>query len=126
MFESDKISLKTFIVLALVLMVSVFWAFDMGMTAERNVIFQEELSRNFSSYNVTVSDFINCPKNSECSGWTDEKGNIYILGNRTKAEIYETCNHEILHNILEIEDEENIVEWLDEYLHFPECGFIIK
>lgn len=74
-----------------------------------------------------LSDFsavLNDNGREDCVGWTDNERNIYIMNGETIEDIITVCTHEILHNLIDInnlEIEENIVEQLDKKVMLNEC-----
>lgn len=62
-----------------------------------------------------------------CAGWTNGNGTIFIKNNRSVSEIIETCNHEVLHNIVgmsNLTEEEEVVERIDDIVMSKECAIL--
>lgn len=62
-----------------------------------------------------------------CGGWTDNKGSISLLNNLSTSEHIKNCNHEVLHNMINIENleiEEEVIQQIEGYAMTRECAML--
>ena len=77
--------------------------------------FFEKTNETYAIVNETTSE------SKKCVGYTNQRGEIYIVNNRDISEIVATCNHEILHNVVASDTDEAFVTENFARFMFKEC-----
>jgi len=94
----------------------------MHPSAETNENFQFLSLDGWNFYFVDT-----CLINEDCIAWTTENRNIYIT--QYSPDIERSCNHEVCHNLIVMEDaelEEQLCRNISDKLNYPVCNKLME
>mgnify|MGYP001584261495 CR=1 FL=1 len=82
------------------------------------------------NYNFIFDENLISPLNAtnDIIGYTYQNGTIYIETNRSKEAIYNTCIHEVLHNLVYMEDkdiEHDFIFQIEDYVKLDICDELL-